>query len=66
MATTVQVSEDTRERLEEEKDHSRESYDDVIRELIHEREARLKQKIEKAKEQESVPHEEVKEALGIE
>lgn len=66
MPTTVQVSEETKKRLEEEKDYSRESYDEVIRELIDEREARLKKKIKKAKEQESVSHEEVKEALGIE
>ncbi|MFP4116169.1 MAG: antitoxin VapB family protein [Candidatus Aenigmatarchaeota archaeon] len=64
--TTVQVSEETKKRLEEEKDYSRESYDEVIRELIDERESRLKKKIEKAKKQEGVPHEKVKEVLGIE
>ncbi len=66
MPTTVQVSEKTKKRLEEEKDHPRESYDEVIRELMDERELRLKKKIDKAKKQESVPHEEVKEVLGIE
>lgn len=65
MSTTVQVSEDTRARLEEEKDYPRETFDEVIKELLDEREARLKKKIERAKEQEGVPHEKVKEMLGL-
>lgn len=65
MSTTVQVSEELKRRLEEEKDHPRETYDEVISELLAERETRLKKKIERAKEQESVPHEKVKETLGL-
>lgn len=65
MSTTVQVSERTKERLKEEKDFPRETYEDVISELLDEREMRLKKKIEKAKKQESIPHEDVKDMLGL-
>lgn len=66
MPTTVQVSSETKKKLDEEKDHPKETYDEVIRDLIEEREARLKKKIEKAKKQENIPHEKVKDVLGIE
>ncbi|MDY6789092.1 MAG: antitoxin VapB family protein [Candidatus Nanohaloarchaea archaeon] len=65
MTTTVQVSDETQKRLEEAKDHPRETFDEVIIELLDEREARLKKKIERAKKQEGVPQEEVKELLGL-
>ncbi len=65
MPTTVQVSEKTKKRLEEEKDFPRETYDEIISELLDEREARLKKRIEEAKKQESIPHRKVKEMLGL-
>lgn len=64
--TTVQVSSETKKKLDEEKDHPKETYDEVIRDLVEEREARLKKKIEKAKNQKNISHEKVKDVLGIE
>ncbi|GEM_PF-3400363 len=66
MPTTVQVSSETKKKLDEEKDHPKETYDEVIRELVEERESRLKKKIEKAKKQENISHKKVKDVLGIE
>lgn len=65
MSTTVQISKEIKERLEAEKDHPRETYDEVISELLAEREMRLKKRIEKAKKQKSIPHEKVKEMLDL-
>lgn len=65
MPTTVQISERTKKRLKEEKDHPKEPYDEVISDLLDEREMRLKKRIEEAKKQESIPHEKVKEILGL-
>ncbi|KXA94244.1 hypothetical protein AKJ65_04965 [candidate division MSBL1 archaeon SCGC-AAA259E19] len=66
MPTTVQVSSETKKKLDEEKDHPKETYEEVIRELVEERESRLKKKIDKAKKQENISHEKVKDVLGIE
>jgi len=63
--TTIRVSRETKDQLEGEKDYKNETYDEVVRELLLERERRLKNKIEKAKEQEGIPLEEVKEQLGL-
>lgn len=65
MPTTVQVSKETKRRLEEEKAHPRETYDEVIQELLDEHEMNLKKKIDRAKMQESIPHDKVKEMLGL-
>ncbi len=65
MPTTVQVSKETKRRLEEEKIHPRETYDEVIQELLNEHEMNLKKKIDRAKKQESIPHDKVKEMLGL-
>ena len=65
MPTTVQVSKETKRRLEEEKTHPRETYDEVIQELLTEHEINLKKKIDRAKKQEDIPHEKVKELLGL-
>lgn len=65
MPTTVQVSNKTKRRLDEEKSHPRETYDEVIQELLTEHEMNLKKKIDRAKRQEDIPHEKVKEMLGL-
>lgn len=65
MPTTVQVSQKTKKRLKDKKDYPRETYDEVISELLDEKEVRLKEKIERAKKQKGVPHREVKEILGL-
>ena len=47
--TTVQLTKETKKRLEQEKASSRDTYEDVVRELLTEREQRLKKEIEKAR-----------------
>lgn len=66
MPTTLQVSRETKKRLEEEKNHPRETYGEVIKMLLEEKEQRLKEKIERAKKQKSIPHEKAKKILGLE
>jgi len=60
--TTIEISQKTKNLLEEEKDHKSDTYDEIIKGLLLKKEQRLKRKIKRAKKQEdSYTLEEIKE-----
>jgi len=72
MDTTIQVSKDLLEKLKQMKIHAKESYENLIWDLIEDRmelSEETKREIEEAREQykrgETISHEEVKKELGL-
>ncbi|MFW5902345.1 MAG: hypothetical protein ACOCTT_00445 [archaeon] len=64
--TTVQLTKETKKKLEQEKSSPRETYEKVVRELLTEREQRLKKEIEKAKKRgKHYSLEEIKEEFNL-
>ncbi len=68
MPTTIQISNDVKEALDKMKLHKRETYNDVIENMIEdnlELNEETKKDLERARKEEGIPHEEVKKRLGL-
>jgi predicted transcriptional regulator len=68
MATTIQISDNIKQRLEKMKIYSRESYNEIIERMIEDEtdiSEQTKKDIEEAKRGKSISHEEVKRKLGL-
>ena len=69
MSTTIQISDDVKQRLENMKIYSRESYNEIIVRMIEDEseinEQTKKELEERKKSKDFISHEEVKKRLGI-
>jgi len=68
MSTTIQISDNIKEKLEKMKLFDRDTYNDILERMIEdelELNEKTKKEIEEAKRGKSVPHEEVKRRLGF-
>ncbi|MEK6915995.1 MAG: antitoxin VapB family protein [Nanoarchaeota archaeon] len=68
MATTIQISDQVKQRLERMKMFNRESYNEIIERMLEdemELSAETKEDIKEARKSKGVPHEEVKKRFGL-
>jgi len=68
MATTIQISDSIRTKLEKMKLFARESYNEVIERMIEdelELNEQTKKEIEETRKEKSIPHDEVRKRLNI-